>query len=145
VVIFATAAEDITERPTVEPTYSTLVGQKKSFAYFPLRPGVMASRCASHWCSACMRARGAGDGLTAVAGCLRVEGCTGPEPSWTEHTVARTDAAGIANERKRAQTLGHKLARNLKVGDWIAVQAREPSVSEGVHYRAGMPLTLTLT
>ena len=71
---------------------------------------------------------------------LRVDGCTGPERRWTEHHVERTDAAGIANERKRAQALGHKLARNLKVGDWIAVQARERwSTKEAVHYRAGTP------
>ena len=39
---------------------------------------------------------------------------------------------------KRAQTLGHKLARKLKVGDWVAVQARERwSTKEVVHYRAG--------
>ena len=135
VVIFATDATDMTERPTVEPTYSTLVGQKKSFAYMPIRPSVMGSRCASHWCNACMRARKPGTGMTAG---LRVEGCTGPEKKWTEHTVERTDAAGIANERKRAQTLGHKLARKLEVGDWVAVQARERwSTKEEVHYRAG--------
>jgi len=58
----------------------------------------------------------------------------------------RTDAADLpcwkpwleANERKRAQALGHKLARKLKVGDWVAVQARERwSTKEVVHYRAG--------
>tara|TARA_B110000027_G_C16025282_1_gene258230 strand:- start:69 stop:788 length:720 start_codon:yes stop_codon:yes gene_type:complete len=51
------------------------------------------------------------------------------------------DTAGVANERKRAQALGHKLARKLKVGDWIAVQARQRwSTAEIVHYRAGTPL-----
>ena len=55
-----------------------------------------------------------------------------------EHTVERTDATGIANERKRAQTHGHTLARKLKVGDWVAVQARQRwSTKEEVHYRAG--------
>jgi hypothetical protein len=140
VVIFATDAADMIERPTVEPTYSTIVGQKKSFAYMPIRPGVMASRCSSHWCEACMRARGPGNGMTAG---LRVDGCTGPERRWTEHHVERTDAAGVANERKRAQALGHKLARKLKVGDWVAVQARERwSTKEVVHYRAGTPAPL---
>jgi len=135
VVIFATDAKDMIERPTVEPTYSTIQGQKKSFAYKPIRPGVVGSRCASHWCHACMHAHGPGDGMTAG---LRVDGCTGPERRWTEHHVERTDAAGVANERKRAQALGHKLARKLKVGDWIAVQARERwSTKEVVHYRAG--------
>ena len=82
-----------------------------------------------------MRARGPGQGLTAS---LKCKGCTGPEPQWTEHIVERTDAAGIVNERRRAQTLGHKLARTLKVGDWIAIQARERwSTKEEVHYRAG--------
>jgi len=99
----------------------------------------VGSRCGSHWCDACMRVRGPGDGLTAG---LVVDGaagkCTGPEKRWTEHHVERTDAAGVANERKRAQALGHKLARKLQVGDWVAVQARERwSTKEVVHYRAG--------
>ena len=141
VVIFATDASDMVERPTVEPSYSSMVGQKKSFAFMAIRPSVVASRTGSHWCDACMRAR-PGDGLTAS---LRCTGCTGPQPQWTEHSVERTDAAGIANERKRSQTLGRKLARNLKVGDWVAVQAREAwSTKEEVHRRAGTPAPLQL-
>jgi hypothetical protein len=63
--------------------------------------------------------------------------------AWAWHHVERTDAAGVANERKRAQALGHKLARKLKVGDWVAVQARERwSTKEVVHYRAGTPAPL---
>ena len=143
VVIFATDAADMIERPTVEPTYSTIEGQKKAFSFKPIRPGVVGSRCASHWCDACMRAHGPGDGMTAA---LRIDGCTGPERRWTEHHVERTDAAGVANERKRAQALGHKLARSLKVGDWIAVQARERwSTKEVVHYRAGTLLPRLLS
>jgi hypothetical protein len=118
-----------------------MVGQKKSFAFMAIRPSVVASRTGSHWCDACMRAR-PGDGLTAN---LRCTGCTGPQPQWIEHSVERTDAAGIANERKRAQTLGHKLARKLKVGDWVAVQAREAwSTADEVHFRAGTPAHLQL-
>jgi hypothetical protein len=139
VVVFASDAKDMVERPTVEPTYSTLVGQKKLYSYLPIRPGVMASRCGSHWCDACMRVRGPGVGMTAGLVVDGVAGkCTGPEKRWTEHHVERVDAAGVANERKRAQALGHKLARKLKVGDWVAVQARERwSTKEVVHYRAG--------
>jgi hypothetical protein len=141
VVIFATDAKDMVERPTVEPTYSTLVGQKKAYSYLPIRPGVMASRCSSHWCEACMRVRGPGAGLSAGLVIDGVAGkCTGTEKTFTEHHVERVDAVGVANERKRAQTLGHKLARKLKVGNWVAVQARERwSTKEVVHYRAGTP------
>ena len=71
-------------------------------------------------------------GLTKVAG-----GCTGTEP-WTEHHVERTDAAGVANDRTRSQAAGKALVKNLKVGDWVAVQARERwSTKEVVHYRPG--------
>ena len=38
VVVFASDAKDMVERPTVEPTYSTLVGQKKSYSYLPSSP-----------------------------------------------------------------------------------------------------------
>ena len=65
VVIYATDAKDMIERPTVEPTYSTVVGQKKLYAFLPIRPGAVGSRYASHWCDACMRAHGPGDGMTA--------------------------------------------------------------------------------
>ena len=52
-----------------------------------------------------------------------------------KYRVLRRPFLGII----RAQALGHKLARNLKVGDWVAVQARERwSTKEEVHYRAGV-------
>ena len=71
-------------------------------------------------------------GLTKVAG-----GCTRTEP-WTEHHVERTDAAGVANDRTRSQAAGKALVKNLKVGDWVAVQARERwSTKDVVHYRPG--------
>ena len=45
---------------------------------------------------------------------------------------------GVANRRKEAQGEGHKLAKKLKPGDFVAVQARERwSTSEDMHFRAG--------
>ena len=138
---------DVSEvpRPDVEPKFSTLQGSASNFAYLPLRPGVLGSRHAGGWCDACMRAHAPGNGLTAR---LEVLGCTCSDSQaatdgvsrrsrWTEHMVERTDAAGVANRRILAQKQGHRLARKLKVGSIIAVQARERWMVEDAQYRAG--------
>ena len=79
-----------------------------------------------HWCDGCLRGRAPGDCLTATYCCKDRDG---PEPQWTEHTVDRTDAAGIASRRVLAQAAGHKRAASLAgagdVGKFIIVQARE--------------------
>ena len=140
VVVFHLDVSEI-PRPVVVPKYSTLQGSTTRFAYLPIRPGVMGSRHVGGCCAACMRARSPGNGLSAM---LEVLGCTCRdsfgEPvrsCWKEHIVERTDAAGVANRRIAAQHLGHKLARQLKVGMIIAVQARERWQSEDAQYRAG--------
>ena len=120
--------------------YERLVGQKSSYGYIPLRTGIALARGGSCWCpDGCMRARGPGEGLTADFCC---EECTGLEPKWTEHSVARSDPAGVGNRRAIAQANGHKHAAGLEgkagVGRFIIVQAREQwSMSESVHRRAG--------
>lgn len=64
--------------------------------------------------------------------------CADREQSWAELKVERDDAAGIANRRKAAQARGKSLASKLKLGSWVAVQARERwSTSEDTHLRAG--------
>ena len=61
-----------------------------------------------------------------------------PDRPWTAYDVKRTDAAGVANKRKQAQAEGHKMAANLNVGMWIAVQTRERwSTTESIHFRPG--------
>jgi hypothetical protein len=97
------------------------------------------SRSESHWCDGCFRGRAPGNGLTAD---YRCEDCDGPEPKWTEHTVDRSDAAGIANRRVLAQAAGHKRAAKLAgaggVGKFIIVQARMRwSMAESAHVRSG--------
>jgi hypothetical protein len=47
---------------------------------------------------------------------------------WFQVDVGRLDARGIAQFRTEAQDAGHKLAAQLKVGDWIAAEAREDAV-----------------
>ena len=136
VVVYHLDATEI-DRPIVEPKYDTLTGGKATFAFqASLRPGVVGARHWGGWCEACQRGFAPGNGLTSR---LEVPGCTcadrGP---WIEQEIKRRDASGVANRRKLAQAKGHQLARQLKVGMWIAVQAREPwSGTEEVHLREG--------
>lgn len=136
---------DVSEisRPIVEPKYSTLQNATTSFAYLPLRPGIVASKHVAGCCNACMRAWSPGHGLSAT---LQVPDCTCPDSfqvaggrcsKWTENNVQRHDAAGVANRRAVAQAHGHKLARNLQVGSIVAVQARERWQTEDAQYREG--------
>lgn len=132
------------QRPAVEPKFGTLQGSTTRYAFVPLRPGVVGSRHVAGCCAACMRAYRPGLGMTAN---LEVTGCTCRDSyaqagiatccRWTEIEIQRTDAAGVANRRKAAQDLGHKLAHKLSVGMIIAVQARERWGSEDAQYRSG--------
>ena len=136
VVVYHLDCSEI-DRPIVEPKYDTLSGGKTTFAYLAsLREGVVGTRHWGGWCEGCQRGFAPGDGLTSR---LEVLGCScadrGP---WVEQTLKRRYASGIANRRKLAQDKGHKLARKLKVGMWIALQARERwSTVEDVHLREG--------
>ena len=136
VVVYHLDASQI-DRPLVEPKYDTLTGGKERFAFHAaVRPGVIGARHWGGWCECCQRGFAPGDGLTSR---LEVVGCScADRGSWVEQVLKRTDASGVANRRKAAQAKGHKLARQLKVGMWIGVQARERwSTTEEVHLREG--------
>lgn len=132
VVVFHLDVRKI-NRPVVEPKFSTLQGSSSHFGYLVVRPGVIGARHTGGWCQKCMRARAPGSGLTArleVLECACHDSRSRGEDlqrcsQWAEHMVERTDASGVANRRTMAQALGHKLARKLHVGAFIAIQARE--------------------
>ena len=136
VVVYHLDASEI-ERPVVEPKYDTLTGGKEKFAFHAsVRPGVVGARHWGGWCECCQRGFSPGNGLTSR---LEVVGCSCVDRgSWVEQELKRRDASGVANRRKLAQSKGHQLARQLKVGMWVAVQARERwSTTEDVHMREG--------
>ena len=88
IVVLYSDATDISERAEVERSkYDSLVGQKKSFSYMPLEKGVVAQRCLSCFCPACLGARGRGlgtqDSNLTVVGC----DCSGEHFKWNEHEV----------------------------------------------------------
>lgn len=136
VVVYHIDATEI-QRPVVEPNFNTLQGGKSTYAYLiGQRPGIVGARVYGGWCEACQRGLAPQEGLTSL---LHVPGCSCADGgAWNEVKIERTDAAGVANRRKVAQARGKALASKLKLGSYIAVQARERwSTSEETHLRAG--------
>ena len=89
-----------------------MAGMKKSYLFMALDAGVVAMRAFACWCPACMHAIRRGEGsLDSNLCCI---GCMSPHFKWEERSVARTDAAGVANSRKKAQTHARKLAAQLQ-------------------------------
>ena len=76
-----------------------------------LEAGIVAMRTFACWCPACMQAVGRGEG--SLDSNLCCTGCVSPHLKWHERSCARTDAAGLANARKKAQTHARKLAGQL--------------------------------
>ena len=100
---------------------------KKSYLYIGLGEDVVGMRTFACWCHACMQAIGRGQGSLDTN--LHCAGCVSPQLKWEERSCARTDAAGVANARAKAQGHARKLAgqleRSLKDGRiLIAVQNR---------------------
>ena len=95
-------------------------GMKKSYLFMALAAGVVAMRVFACWCPACMQAIGRGEG--SLDSNLCCTGCISPHLKWHERSCARTDAAGLANARKKAQTHARKLADQLKAA--LATNAR---------------------
>lgn len=77
-----------------------------------LDAGIVAMRTFACWCPACMQAIRRGEG--SLDSSLRCAGCVSPHFVWEERSVAQTDAAGLANSRKRAQGHARKLATQLQ-------------------------------
>ena len=102
-------------------------GMKKSYSYIALAQGVVGMRTFACWCDVCMKAIGRGEG--SLDSNLRCAGCASPHLLWAERSCARTDAAGVANAKLRAQTyargLSDQLKRRLETGRvLVAVQNR---------------------
>eukprot|EP00965_Chrysotila_dentata_P260420 6213900-Pleurochrysis_carterae.AAC.2 len=117
------APHDVSERAEVElHEFEALVGQLSMYSFKPIVPGVVAARSFSCWCDGCCRAVSRGEGLDANLVCV---GCESEDKrQWIEKSVNRMDASGIAQRRAAAQRRGHELAKSLKPGQWLAVQAR---------------------
>ena len=89
-----------------------MAGMKKSYLFMAIDAGVVAMRTFACWCPACMQAIGRGEGSLDSSLCC--SGCVSPHLAWQERSVARTDAAGLANSRKKAQGHARKLASQLQ-------------------------------
>ena len=89
-----------------------MTGMKKSYLFMALDAGVVAMRVFACWCPACMQAVRRGEGSLDTNLCCT--GCVSPHLKWQERSVARTDAAGLANSRKKAQTHARQLAGQLQ-------------------------------
>jgi hypothetical protein len=91
---------------------------KKTFSHMAIDEGVVAQRSFSCWCAAaCMRAESRGHGSMnsnlAVAGCERAQD-QDQRRDWKEVSVARCDAAGIANSKTRARACATRCAQTLQ-------------------------------
>ena len=93
-------------------SYASMAGMKKSYLYMALDAGVVAMRVFACWCPAWMQAIRRGEGSLDSSLCCT--GCVSPHFTWDERSVARTDAAGLANSRKNAQTHARQLAGQLQ-------------------------------
>lgn len=88
-----------------------MAGMKKSYLYMALETGIVAMRVFACWCPACMQAIGRGEG--SLDSSLHCAACVSGHLVWQERSCARTDAAGLANSRKKAQTYARALASQL--------------------------------
>jgi hypothetical protein len=89
-----------------------MAGMKKSYLLMALDAGIVAMRTFACWCPACMQAIGRGEG--SLDSSLHCTGCVSPHFKWEERSVARADAAGLANSRKKAQGHARKLVAQLQ-------------------------------
>ena len=89
-----------------------MAGMKKSYLFMALDAGIVAMRVFACWCPACMQAIRRGEGSLNSSLCCT--GCVSPHFKWEGRSVARTDANGLANSRKKAQTHARQLAAQLK-------------------------------
>lgn len=92
--------------------------------------GVLARREGSCYCVPCLGVRGRGlgtaDSNLCVTGCRCRDDDGKDTQPWYELSCQRTDAQGIAERRRAAQTEGHRLAGRAKPDMWIVAQERPP-------------------
>ena len=138
---------DISERPANgDNAFEPLTGKMTSFSFLMLAAEQIARRERSCWCAkGCMLAHTRDSphmqlGAEGELHCLECESGQrfgGPAFSWHEQSI-KDLGTGLAGRRKNAQAQGAALARKLKPGDFLAVQARERwSTAEEMHVRPG--------
>lgn len=129
--------DEINERPLHEHAFESLVGKMTSYSYMMLARDQIARRERSCWCEVCFRQLGRHT-LVPKGNVLICAGCTSLHVlPWQEQTV-KDLGTGLAARRKEAQSLGARLAPELKASGFLAVQARERwSLHEDVLYRPG--------
>lgn len=119
VVIIEAASTDIDRR--ANEVYDRIDGITKSFGFRALRDNSVLYRWFDCWCPACMSA--SGPGIGSMDSNYQVKDCKAGE-RWYEATVALQGTRGIIAQRKEAQRKGRELAKQLKPGEYIAVQDR---------------------
>ena len=88
-----------------------MAGMKKSYLYMALETGIVAMRTFACWCPGCMQAIRRGEGSLDSSLCCAT--CVSRHLVWYERSCTRTDAAGLANSRRKAQTHARALASQL--------------------------------
>ena len=119
-VIIEAASADIDRRQN--EVYGKSDDIRKTFGLRALRDNSVLYRWFDCWCPACMAAGGPGVG--SMDSNYQVKDCKVKEP-WYEATVSLQATRGIPAQRKEAQRKGRELAKQLKPGEYIAVQDRE--------------------
>lgn len=111
VVVMYTATTKI-HRPKPEHTYESITGIQKTFMFMPIRESVVLERPYACWCWPCMHAYGPREGsMDSAHRCLDCESII---ICWKETSVARADAAGIANAKARTLQQARQLAAQLE-------------------------------
>ena len=127
VVIFEAQLGDV-ERPRIVEEFEKVPGMRTTYSFMAIgSAGAVAQRGFGCWCKPCINAVGRAAG-TMDANC-RVQGCISAAKNifWNqffECPVNRKDPRGVAAARIIAVQEGHKLAAKIKVGDFVAFQAR---------------------
>lgn len=129
---------DIVERPAVEHEFEQLAGKMSSFSYTVLGRDVVGTRTRSCWCEPCFNQLGRQNLTAKGRNTLVCDGCQSPFPlPWYEVSV-KDLGTGLAGRRRESQALGSELAKLLKKGGFLGIQAREQwSISDDVLYRPG--------
>ena len=125
---FIWAGPTAIKRPTRDEQFEPLKGMKVppgAFSFIGIADGVVGMRQFSCWCRQCCQVEGRGQG--GMDAMLKVSGCALCDQEchqWKERGVSKTATADVAQRRSSAQTRGQVVARNLKVGQWVAMQSR---------------------
>ena len=133
------------ERPKPDHDYDTMDGMKKTFLFQVVSDSVILQRKFACWCASCVQMSSHGEGAmdssyrcTECETWKQAEAGNGEYLKWTETSIARRDAAGVANDRARAlansRSLRDQLIRKFEQSNepvWVGVQNRGEDVQSG--------------